>query len=108
MHGLLRRCRRTGKGRGADTASVCTVGAPAASDDRTGCTGFGIAADRPVGNAVVPVVDALVAGTGERAAPGVRVAVAGDVRASDSGKAVADEARTGNPCLCLRLNRLTN
>ena len=107
MHGLLRRCRRTGKGREADTASVCIVGAPAASDDGTGCTGLGIAADRPVGGAVGRVVDALVAGDGERAAPGVRVAIAfaGDVRAADSGEGIAVDAQT-RPVVALRSRRL--
>ncbi len=75
-------------GTGSDTASGCAVGVPAASDDGTGRTGFA--------DAVGPVVDAVVAGEGERAAPGIRVAVAfaGDVRAADSGEGIAEDAQT--------------
>ena len=75
-------------GTGSDTASGCAVGVPAASDDGTGRTGFA--------DAVGPVVDAVVAGEGERAAPGIRVAVAfaGDVRAADSGERIAEDAQT--------------
>ena len=92
MHGLLRRCRSTGTGRGFDTVSVCTVGAPAASDDGTGCTGLADTAEGGADDAVGWIVNVHVFGDGERAAPGVRVAVAfaGDVRAADGGEGGGD------------------